>query len=84
MDMEEYRERIMTYPVEDLHMLTEEDPAAAIEWSKAESELTAIFAAANGIEPDKQTEDEVLARILSGLGKCPAPHRSQQRSSWAS
>lgn len=79
MDMEEYRGRITAYSVEELHRLVEEDPTAAIEWSEAEGAMADAFAKANGVAPDERTEEEVLKRVLSGLGMAGGPTPSPLR-----
>ena len=60
MDIEAYRKRIMSLPIERLSSSVEEDPETAEEWSGEEEKMAERYAEANGLEVDEAVEERDL------------------------
>ena len=65
MEREEYARRIMALPLDQLHTLAEEDPAAAWSWAEEEQALADAWAAEHG--PVPEGKEELLRRILAHI-----------------
>ncbi len=67
-DNKEFARHIMARPVEQQHVLTEAEPAAAIAWAEEEQALADRYAQSHGIRPDEAEKAEILARIMERIG----------------